>query len=431
MLGTCNVPLEPLLENRIGIRGWLPIQSSNDLTNDTSTSGGLEVVIRFTKHCDHLKVIDTARDIGWTSTKNFTSPSRKLEKNGENRSNKTNQKGKNKSFLHQLTLGLEQTVKCLIEIEKAVHLPLINDEIINMNCLPSSFVTFELTNQSDSIRTKVCADQVSPVWSFQHEMDLDSEFFLDEEKLFTLKIWHDGQGSNEKLLGTASVDLTPLVYGLSHISGWYNIQDSVGNCQGKILIKLSLKEKNHKINYLIIGQIKLSLIPKENLKTLRDQVSKRNKSTCDKKTFSSRFSSTSCSSLNVMAPLNSRCSGSNSNLDEIDAKNGLAKNLNELDQFNKIFNERLNKNCSNINEDLFRFVKEKAEKCIRKTDDILKDNSSNTEVLEVNHEKGHKDNSNNEQLNKSQHNSDENIKDNIQVSYQENILNKFQWVKMM
>lgn len=215
----------------------MPIQSSNDSTNNSSTSGGLEVIIRFTKHDDHLKVIDTAKEIGWTSTKHFSNSNKTIfDEETSSQAKKSKQKASdNRSFLHQLTLGLEQTVKCLIEIEKAVHLPLITDERINMNCLPNSFVTFELSNLSDMIRTKVCTNQASPKWNFQHDMDLDAEFFLDEDKFFILKIWHEGEDSADKLLGTASVDLTPLVYGLSHISGWYNIQDSVGNCQGNVI----------------------------------------------------------------------------------------------------------------------------------------------------------------------------------------------------
>lgn len=179
------------------------------------------------------------------------------------------------------------------------------------------------------------------------------------------------------------------------------------------------------------GQIKLSFIPKENLKRLRDQVTRRKKSNTDSKSFSSRFSSASCTSLNVMAPINnSRCSvmsGSNTKLDEIDIKSGLAKNLNELDQFNKIFNERLNRNNFDINADLVKLVKEKAEKCIKKTQDILKDNQSSekAEYLAADIGKAHDEDSSDTQSvvivdSKSQFKPEENIKNvskEIQVSF--------------
>jgi len=66
LLGTCVVPLEPLLENRIGIRGWLPVQAGVE-----KCGGGLEVVIRFTRHGDYLRIIDTAKEIGWSSGKEY------------------------------------------------------------------------------------------------------------------------------------------------------------------------------------------------------------------------------------------------------------------------------------------------------------------------------------------------------------------------
>lgn len=54
--------------------------------------------------------------------------------------------------------------------------------------------------------------------------------------------------SGDKVLGFVSIDLSPLLSGLQQISGWYNIIDMVGNVQ---------------------GQIKLSIIPQEDLLQLK------------------------------------------------------------------------------------------------------------------------------------------------------------------
>lgn len=66
--------MEALLENRIGIRGWLPIRPIMgnhilaSLTDEQQTIGGLEIGIRFCKTDDYLKVINAGKDVGWLRT---------------------------------------------------------------------------------------------------------------------------------------------------------------------------------------------------------------------------------------------------------------------------------------------------------------------------------------------------------------------------
>lgn len=218
-MGTCNVPLEPLLENRIGIRGWLPIQAFNGSTGQNSANGGLEVVIRFTRHDDYLKIIDTAKDIGWSSVKDY-------ETSQNSRVQKPTMSKCDGDFMSKLVLS-DQTMKCLIEIERAVRLPLVGNKLI-----PNAYVSFLVYDGSDSMRTSVCEKLTAPKWNFQYEIDMDVEYFLNDEKLFELQVWHRNEVEHDQLIGVASIDLTPLVYGLSHITGWYNIQDTLGNCQG-------------------------------------------------------------------------------------------------------------------------------------------------------------------------------------------------------
>jgi len=54
--------------------------------------------------------------------------------------------------------------------------------------------------------------------------------------------------SGDKILGFVSIDLSPLLSGLQQISGWYNVMDMIGNVQ---------------------GQLKISIIPKEDLLELK------------------------------------------------------------------------------------------------------------------------------------------------------------------
>lgn len=43
----------------------------------------------------------------------------------------------------------------------------------------------------------------------------------------------------ERVVGFASVDLSPLLSGFQFICGWYNITDLSGECQGQIKVAVS------------------------------------------------------------------------------------------------------------------------------------------------------------------------------------------------
>ena len=346
LLGTSIVPLEALLENRIGIQGWLPIHSSIKLgdtkhteISEHSFAGGLETAIRFIKHDDYLKVLNSARDIGWTRGAN-------LARNIEEKNNKKFKIPKAdilKDLSNETQKSAKKTVKCLIEIDKAVHLPTVYEKELNMQTPVNSYVSFNinLDNPCEMVKTSVCEHETSPAWNQQFLSHIDSEYFLDDKKYFILKIWHKSISRNhDKLLGCASIDLTPLIYGLSHLSGWYNIQDSVGNCN---------------------GQIKVNLLPQENLFALKQIVIERKKSHMENRinSFSSlRYDATYCSTLSLSRVTTSdisinkfsdikpnKSSNSTNDLPEMvyleDYKLGLKQKLSELEQLNKQLKERL------------------------------------------------------------------------------------------
>ena len=78
------------------------------------------------------------------------------------------------------------------------------------------------------MQTSICDNQTAPKWNFQYQTNVAVEYFVNDKKCFMFIVWHSiKQQTNtlkdRKLLGQLSVDLTPLVYGLSHLSGWYNI----------------------------------------------------------------------------------------------------------------------------------------------------------------------------------------------------------------
>ena len=362
-MGTCIVPLEPLLENRIGIRGWFTIKPFYNhgsssvletiLQNNDPNVGGLEIAIRFTKSDDFLRVINAGKDIGWTRACDLEFVNRtphaplSITSNSE-----CHDKFKNFPGYNSDNSNIRQTIKCLIEIEKAVHLASVFDEKLNKHNAPNGFVTFSISlyNPSEIAQTNVCERQSSPTWNYQLLINVDSEYFVEDGKNFLFKVWHKSINNSNKLLGYASVDLQPLIYGLTSISGWYNIQDSTGNCQ---------------------GQLKLNVLPQESLLALK-QFNEIRKKTQNAKSTISKFNFTNTtntiaatsepinsfndalggSSTLSLAETSSTIISCNTNsIEQIfrqkesksDLKLGLMKKLNELDELNRHLRERLEK----------------------------------------------------------------------------------------
>lgn len=228
----------------------------------------------------------------------------------------------------------KKNVKCLIEIEKAVHLPSIYDQKFNRHSAPNAYVSFNasLENPNATIQTKICEAQISPVWNYQLLIQVNSDYFLDEGKYFQLKVCHKSStGDNAvKILGLVSIDLQPLICGLSHISGWYNIQDSVGNCQ---------------------GQLKVNILPQESMFWLKELYAKRKKVNqpppptslrpLNSNNSNTSFCSTSQTSFVTSIPSYDH-SQSDNNHSEL--KSGLLQKLQELENLNKTLKERLESN---------------------------------------------------------------------------------------
>ena len=49
-----------------------------------------------------------------------------------------------------------------------------------------------------------------------------------------LKLWSKTESSGSQVLGFTTIDLRPLLAGMPNLSGWYNIVDFTGLCQGQI-----------------------------------------------------------------------------------------------------------------------------------------------------------------------------------------------------
>ncbi|XP_063162068.1 C2 domain-containing protein 3 [Candoia aspera] len=133
---------------------------------------------------------------------------------------------------------LEKTFAVSIVVERAMHLSLKGSPLAERGVTsPSSCVSFVATDANNPITTETVENTDSPVWDFQQQMRLSKELLLDAHKTLVFKVWH--KADIERVIGFASVDLSPLLSGFQFICGWYNITDFSGQCRGQIKVAVS------------------------------------------------------------------------------------------------------------------------------------------------------------------------------------------------
>ncbi|NXQ62577.1 C2CD3 protein, partial [Anthoscopus minutus] len=109
---------------------------------------------------------------------------------------------------------------------------------------PSSCVSFAVAGAGAPVTTPVIENTDSPVWDFQQQARLSKELLLDPQQTLVFKVWHKAE--SQRVIGFASVDLSPLLSGFQLVCGWYNITDFSGQCRGQIKVAVSpLQNINH------------------------------------------------------------------------------------------------------------------------------------------------------------------------------------------
>uniref|UniRef100_A0A8C4VN30 C2 domain containing 3 centriole elongation regulator n=1 Tax=Gopherus evgoodei TaxID=1825980 RepID=A0A8C4VN30_9SAUR len=134
--------------------------------------------------------------------------------------------------------GLENTFAVTILVERAMHLSLKGSPLTERGVTaPSSYVTFAVADADAPIATAIIENTDSPVWDFQQQTRLSKELLLDPQQTLVFKVWH--KADVERVIGFASVDLSPLLSGFQLVCGWYNITDFSGQCRGQIKVAIS------------------------------------------------------------------------------------------------------------------------------------------------------------------------------------------------
>ncbi|XP_050786220.1 C2 domain-containing protein 3 isoform X4 [Gopherus flavomarginatus] len=133
---------------------------------------------------------------------------------------------------------LENTFAVSILVERAMHLSLKGSPLTERGVTaPSSYVTFAVADADAPIATAIIENTDSPVWDFQQQTRLSKELLLDPQQTLVFKVWH--KADVERVIGFASVDLSPLLSGFQLVCGWYNITDFSGQCRGQIKVAIS------------------------------------------------------------------------------------------------------------------------------------------------------------------------------------------------
>ncbi|XP_045149043.1 C2 domain-containing protein 3 isoform X2 [Echinops telfairi] len=132
----------------------------------------------------------------------------------------------------------DRTFAVSILVERAMHLSLKGIPLTERKVsVPSCCVSFATADEPSPIYTQVVENTDSPIWNFQQQSRLSKELLLDPQQTLVFKVWH--KGDEERVIGFASVDLSPLLSGFQFVCGWYNITDFGGDCQGQIKVAIS------------------------------------------------------------------------------------------------------------------------------------------------------------------------------------------------
>uniref|UniRef100_A0A1I8G705 C2 domain-containing protein n=1 Tax=Macrostomum lignano TaxID=282301 RepID=A0A1I8G705_9PLAT len=141
-------------------------------------------------------------------------------------------------------LAHQHTVPLRVAIEEAKRLCPVPDAATGEERLPpSAYVTVQPADRSKPLATDVKAATNNPAWGFVAEARFDKSLFAypDRGCLLTFKVWHSYGDAveNDRLIGTASVDLSPLLFGFKQVLGWYDVQDYRERCRGHLYVGIT------------------------------------------------------------------------------------------------------------------------------------------------------------------------------------------------
>lgn len=157
----------------------------------------------------------------------------------------------------------DQTFDATVTIERAFHLPRVNDLETNESIYPNVYVSFDVIDAQSStediktvtIATRIVTSSENVSWNEVKTVSLPKSLLTGSHGGMSIKVWHrdrlymdntDSTHSNQtsigvtdRLLGFATVDLSVLRAGFRDVNGWYNILDVHGQCQGQLKVAVT------------------------------------------------------------------------------------------------------------------------------------------------------------------------------------------------
>uniref|UniRef100_A0A3Q2EC54 C2 domain containing 3 centriole elongation regulator n=1 Tax=Cyprinodon variegatus TaxID=28743 RepID=A0A3Q2EC54_CYPVA len=140
--------------------------------------------------------------------------------------------------VHHTAVNVEDSFPVTIAVDRAMHLNLTGCPLsAQTEGTPSCCVSYVTVDSSEPVSTSVVTNTDCPVWDHQHECRLSKELLVDPQQSLVFKVWHKGE--IERVIGFATVDLSPLLWGFPSVCGWYNITDFSGQCHGQIKVSIT------------------------------------------------------------------------------------------------------------------------------------------------------------------------------------------------
>ncbi|XP_056230704.1 C2 domain-containing protein 3 isoform X1 [Seriola aureovittata] len=135
-------------------------------------------------------------------------------------------------------MGMDESFPVTVTVDRAMHLNLKGCPLAERSeGTPCCCVSYVSADSAEPVSTAVIANTDCPVWDHQHECRLSKQILVDPQQSLVFKVWHKGE--IERVLGFASVDLSPLLCGFQSVCGWYNITDFSGQCHGQLKVSVT------------------------------------------------------------------------------------------------------------------------------------------------------------------------------------------------
>ncbi|XP_029027492.1 C2 domain-containing protein 3 isoform X2 [Betta splendens] len=140
--------------------------------------------------------------------------------------------------VEQTEMNMDESFPVTVTVDQAMHLNLKGCPLAERSeGKPCCCVSYVTADSAEPVSTGVVASSDCPVWDHQHECRLLNQLLIDPQQSLVFKVWH--KGDTERVLGFASVDLSPLLWGFPSVCGWYNIIDFSGQCHGQLKVSIT------------------------------------------------------------------------------------------------------------------------------------------------------------------------------------------------